>query len=270
MSILDNVQRLLRLYASGSAELSFTEVAEQLELSKGSASHLLNQMHTFGLLDRDEATRRYRPSRLLAQAAQAHRPAAHLDAWCWEVQEQLSEETGLTSYLSTLEGVDTVVIKRLDGRSPVQVVSSTGSRRAACDTAMGRALLSRLSPAELQSRYGRDLQAAIVPASAAGLADVAALHDALEQTHREQHAVLIDAAMPGIGAVAAAVRLQSTGELRGFCVSFIAGVHATMDAASIDGYRRLITDRVRTLGQRLGDPYWMAPVLPSTTWTPVL
>lgn len=270
MSILDNVQRLLKLYAAGSSALSFTEVAEQLELPKSSASHLLHKMQEFGLLEQEEASRRYRPSRLLAQAAHAYRPAVDLDAWCWEVQEQLSDETGLTSYLSTLQGTETVVIKRLDGRSPVQVVSSTGSRRAACDTALGRALLSRLSPAELNSRYGQDGGAALVPSSEAGLPHVGALQQSVEQARRDHHAVLIDAAMPGIGAVAAAVRFPSTGELRGFCVSFIAGVHAPMDTASVDGYRRLILDKVGALGQRLGDPYWMQALPAAQDWTPAL
>jgi DNA-binding IclR family transcriptional regulator len=270
MSILDNVQRLLKLYAAGSLTLSFTEVAEQLKLPKGSASHLLHKMVEFGLLEQDEATRRYRPSRLLAQATHAYQPAMDLDAWCWEVQAQLSDETGLTSYLSTLQGTETVVIQRLDGRSPVQVVSTTGSRRAACDTAMGRALLSRLSAAELQSRYGPDAQAALIPPSEAGLSHVGALQQVVGQAGSDHHAVLIDAAMPGIGAVAAAVRFPGTGELRGFCVSFIAGVHAPMDAASVDGYRRLILDKVGALGQRLGDPYWMAPPPAAQDWTPAL
>jgi DNA-binding IclR family transcriptional regulator len=268
MSILDNVQRLLKLYACGSMSLSFTEVADQLALPKGSASHLLHKMAEFGLLEQDPATRRYRPSRLLAQAAHAYRPDIDLDAWCWEVQAQLSDETGLTSYLSTLQGAETVVIKRVDGRSPVQVVSSTGSRRAACDTAMGRALLSRLSPAELHSRYGRDHHAPLLPPSEAGLPHVGALERVVHQAFGDHHAVLIDAAMPGIGAVAAAVRIPGTGELRGFCVSFIAGVHAPMDTASVDGYRRLILDKVGALGQRLGDPYWMQPLPDAQDWTP--
>lgn len=270
MSILDNVQRLLKLYAAGSLTLSFTEVSEQLSLPKGTASHLLHKMAEFGLLEQDEATRRYHPSRLLAQAAHAYRPIIDLDAWCWEVQTLLSDETGLTSYLSTLQGTETVVIQRLDGHSPVQVVSSTGSRRAACDTAMGRALLSRLGPAELLGRYGQDSSAALTPPSEAGLPDVGALHNVVAQAGRDHHAVLIDAAMPGIGAVAAAVRFPGTGELRGFCVSFIAGVHAPMDAASIDGYRRLILDKVGALGRRLGDPYWMQSLPATQDWTPVL
>ena len=270
MSILENVQRVLRLYAAGSMELSFTEVANQLELPRGSASHLLSRMLEFGLLEQVEGSRRYRPSRLLAQASRGYSTAATPEAWCWETQEQLSGESGLTSYLSTLDGTQTVVINRLDGRSPVQVVSSTGSRRAACDTALGRALLSRLTTAELHDRYGHDLPAALRPPSEAGLPDVGALYAAVERAQREHHAVLIDAAMPGIGAVAAAVRYPDTGELRGFCVSFIAGVHAPMDAVSFDGYRRLIFDKVRALGQRLGDPYWMKPSLSHAEWTPAL
>ena len=52
MSILGNVQRVLQLFADGTDDLSFTEAAARLDLPRSSASHLLNQMARYGLLDR--------------------------------------------------------------------------------------------------------------------------------------------------------------------------------------------------------------------------
>lgn len=270
MSILENVQRLLTVYAQGVTDLSFTEVAEQLALPKSSASHLLHQMHRFGLLEQNPKTRRYRTSALLAQAVHAQHHNNSWDALCWQVLEQLSERTGLTAYLSTLNGAQTMVIQRLDGRSPVQVVSSPGSLRPACDTAMGRAMLSRLDPAEFEALYGNNAQRPLQPPSLARLADVGALAQEVATAARQQHAVLIDAALPGVGAVAAAVRHPASGELRGFCVSFVAGVHSPMDAESVNQYRQLMLDEVGTLGRRVGDRYWTEPALPVAQWSPSL
>ena len=270
MSILENVQRLLTVYAHGATDLSFSEVAEQLGLPKSSASHLLHQMHRFGLLEQNPRTRRYRTSALLAQASHPQGLNACWDALCWQVLEHLSERTGLTAYLSTLNGAQTMVIQRLDGRSPVQVVSPPGSLRPACDTAMGRAMISRLTPAEFETLYGDDLQRALEPPSQARLADVGALAAEVAVAARQQHAVLVDAALPGVGAVAAAVRHPVSGELRGFCVSFVAGVHAPMDEPSINRYRQLMLDEVGTLGRRIGDRFWAEPAVPVAQWSPSL
>ena len=154
MSILDGVQRVLSLYAEGAAELSFTDVATRLSLPKSTTSRLLNQMQRHGLLDQDASSRRYRPGLMLSMAARAGMAGRPLDSACRKVLARLSERSGLTAYLSTLNQRETVVLQRLDGSHPVQVLSPPGSRRAASGTAMGRALLSRLSDAEFTDLYG--------------------------------------------------------------------------------------------------------------------
>ena len=270
MSILENVQRLLKVYAQGVTDLSFAEVAEQLSLPKSSASHLLHQMHRFGLLEQNPETRRYRTSALLAQAAHSQNHNSSWDTLCWQVLKQLSERTGLTAYLSTLNGTQTMVIQRLDGRSPVQVVSPPGSLRPACDTAMGRAMLARLSPEEFQALYGNDALRPLDPPSLARLADVGALIQEVATAARQHHAVLIDGALRDVGAVAAAVRHPISGELRGFCLSFVAGVHASMDTQSINQYRQLMLDEVGALGRQVSDRYWSEPALPVAQWSPSL
>ncbi len=122
MSILDGVQRVLALYAEGAAELSFTDVAQRLSMPKSTASRLLNQMQHYGMLDQDAASRRYRPGLLLSAATP-------LDEACRKVLARLSADSGLTAYLSTLNQRETVVLQRLNGSHPVQVLSPPGSRR---------------------------------------------------------------------------------------------------------------------------------------------
>lgn len=255
MSILDNVQRVLKLYASGISDLSFTEAATMLSLPKGSASHLLAQMVRYGLLDQHPVTRRYRAGALLAQATQAAYAGTPLDDACRQVLEQLSQRSGLTAYLSTLDGVDTVVLQRLNGASPVQVLASPGSRRAAFSTAMGRALLSRLGTTEFDRAFGVNLQAPLEGATQPDLQTVGDLDARLARAREERHAVAVDEAMPGIGAVAAAVRDPKDGSLRGLCVSFVAGLPGVEDR--LDVLKRLVVDEVSALGQRMGDSFWL-------------
>ncbi|GAA5233901.1 IclR family transcriptional regulator [Verticiella sediminum] len=254
MSILDGVQKVLGLYAGGSSELSFTEVAARLDMPRSSASRLLNQMQLYGLLEQDLVTRRYRPGLLLQQAVQVGAAATPLDDACRAVLAALSERSGLTAYLSTLNDRETVVLQRLNGLHPVQVLSSPGSRRAASGTAMGRALLSRLSGAEFELLYGSDPAQVLPPEGQGGPATVGELRARAEQARADRLAVAIHEAMPGIGAIAAAVRDPQTQELRGLCISFMSyGVRP----AQLATWRSLVADEVGALGRRLNDPFWL-------------
>ena len=255
MSILDGVQRVLSLYAEGVAELSFTDVAQRLSMPKSTASRLLNQMQHYGMLDQDAATRRYRPGALLSQAVRAGLTATPLDEACRQVLARLSDHSGLTAYLSTLNQRETVVLQRLNGSQPVQVLAPPGSRRAASGTAMGRALLSRLTQAEFDALYGVD---PVQPLPVEGKdcpATVGELTQRVARTRAERCGVAIDQAMPGIGAVAAAVRDPASGELRGLCLSFVS---FQADAARVATLREFLMQQVASLGRELNDPYWLA------------
>ena len=176
-----------------------------------------------------------------------------LDSACRKVLARLSERSGLTAYLSTLNQRETVVLQRLDGSHPVQVLSPPGSRRAASGTAMGRALLSRLSDAEFTDLYGANpvlhlpMEGRDCPGSVGELAERVA------RTRAERCAVAIDQAMPGIGAVAAAVRDPLSGELRGLCLSFVS---FQADAARVAQLREAVLELVGALGRELNDPFW--------------
>jgi len=254
MSILDGVQRVLGLYADGAAELSFTDVAARLSLPKSTASRLLNQMQHYGLLDQDPATRRYRAGALLANAVRAGMAATPLDDACREVLARLSDSSGLTAYLSTLNQRETVVLQRLNGTHPVQVLSPPGSRRAASGTAMGRALLSRLTDAEFQALYGADPARPLPVEGRDCPATVGELARRVAQTREARCGVAIDEAMPGIGAVAAAVRDPATGELRGLCLSFVS---FQAEPALVRDLREAVLEQVGALGRSLNDPYWL-------------
>ena len=154
MSILDGVQRVLSLYAEGApnrASPTSRRVCLCLKAPLRACSTRCSAMVCW--------IRRFFPPlspglMLLSMAARAGMAGRPLNSACRKVLARLSERSGLTAYLSTLNQRETVVLQRLDGSHPVQVLSPPGSRRAASGTAMGRALLSRLSDAEFTDLYG--------------------------------------------------------------------------------------------------------------------
>lgn len=251
MSILASVQQVLQLFADGATDVSFTEVTAQLGIPRSSASRLLNQMANHGLLQQNAETRRYQPSLLLARVAHTRQTSTPLDQQCSQTLSRLSSISGLTAYLSTLVDGDTVVLQRLNGTHPVQVLSSPGSRRKAAGTAMGRVLLARLPQDELLRHYPDAATEARFPCANGGKLT---LVDVLDKVRAQQVAQVIDEAMPGIGAIAAAIQDPATQELRGLCISFAA---FSVPASQIAQLQQLLLQEVRLLGRNLHDPAWL-------------
>ncbi len=255
MSILEGVESVLGMFGEGRHEISFNEVMDELGLAKSSASRLLAQMVRYRMLDLQPATRRYRPGVLLIRAAQAATQAHPFDDQCREVLSSLSDSTGFTAYLSMLDGTDTVVLQRLNGSNPVQVLSPPGARRPAFTTAMGRVLLSRLSETEFHARYGTAGDTGLPQAPAGCPSTVSELHERVAIARHDRSAVAINEGMPGIGAVATTLADPVSGDVRGLCLSFTAMQVSETQATAL---RNTLVRAVAAVGQRIGDTLWRA------------
>lgn len=255
MSILEGVESVLGLFEHGRHEIAFQDVTDELGLAKSSASRLLAQMVRYRLLELQPATRRYRPGALLIRAAQAATQAHPFDDQCREVLAALSDSTGFTAYLSMLDGTDTVVLQRLNGSNPVQVLSPPGARRAAFTTAMGRVLLSRLPDADFAARYGKTAGKKLPDAPAGCPGTVGELRERVAAAREARSAVAINEGMPGIGAVATTIAAPGSGDIRGLCLSFTAMQVGQPQALAL---RDALVEAVSALGQRIGDPFWLA------------
>ena len=71
MSILHNAAEVLRLFGTGCADLTVSEVTTRLNMPKANASRLLKSMRDAGLLETIGDTRRHRPGRLVLDLAAA-------------------------------------------------------------------------------------------------------------------------------------------------------------------------------------------------------
>jgi len=254
VSILEGVESVLDLFGHHRHEITFNDVLDELGLAKSSASRLLAQMVRYRLLELQPSTRRYRPGALLIRAAQAAAQAHPFDEQCREILATLSEATGFTAYLSMLDGTDTVVLQRLNGSNPVQVLSPPGARRPAFTTAMGRVLLSRLPEPEFSARYGAAGTRKLPDAPAGCPATVAELRERVATAGAERSAIAVNEGMPGIGAVATTLADPLSGDVRGLCLSFTA---MQVSQAQAQALRATLVQAVAPVGQRIGDPLWL-------------
>ena len=140
---------ILELFSPQSPSLTLTDVASLLHLSRSTLFRLLSTLETLGYLERDPATRRYRPSVKVLhlgftvlnslEVRQVARP--HLERLAQEVQETVS--------LCVLDGDHVTYVDRVRNQSIVGVSLKAGSRIPAHCTTIGKVLLAELEPDKL-------------------------------------------------------------------------------------------------------------------------
>lgn len=267
MSILLSVTQVLDLFAAGEHEVGVATLGQRLAWPKSTSSRVLLQMASAGLLERDAHDRQYRLGplvRRLALAQQQAGPAAR--ELVRDELALLSGRSGHAAHLSVLDGGESVLLEHFAGPNPLQVMSPVGSRLPASVTAMGRALLARLSEVEFNERYGMNDRARLPASPARCPQTVGALRKLVLQALRERSAVAVEEALPGVAAVATTVRDESTRTTYGLALSFPSQL---VSAREIARYRDELVAIAQRIGARLGDPWWTAgPDVPGSPLMP--
>lgn len=129
------------------------EMSIEMGWPKSSTSRLLKDMAELGLLERDPATRRYRPGLLMLELGRQYRAGEPLiEAVDAELQE-LTRRTGYSTGISILDGISIVVLRSRAGTHPLRVVTPPGTRGPAWGNSTGRCLLARLPDEEIARRF---------------------------------------------------------------------------------------------------------------------
>lgn len=255
MSILKSVAQVLQLFAEGEQQVGVATLVLRLGWPKSNASRVLVQMAEHGLLERNVQDRQYRLGTLVVKLGQAHqrsRPPVQLQAH--EALAGLSARSGHTAHLSVLDGLHTVLLEHFAGPNPLQVMSPVGSRLPASVTAMGRALLSRLSEADFRERYGSDDDAALPSSSPRCPQTVGVLAMLVQQARRERSAAAVDEGLSGVAAVATTLYEPTSRTTLGMALSF---PFQLVSASDIRRYREELVRLACQLGEGVGDPWWV-------------
>lgn len=140
-----NALRVLGELADAEAPLAVTEIAARLGLAVSTTHRILATLIGEGYAVRVPAQRRYRSgpalSRLARRSLQDH---ARLREAARPVLAALASESGETSHLAVLEGVDALGIDYEQSPQPVVAHHPAGSRVPAHATAVGQAIVAFL------------------------------------------------------------------------------------------------------------------------------
>lgn len=151
MSILETTASILKLMVSLQSGIRINDVISHLGMPKSTASRVMNQLESYGYVEKDEARGLFLPGPLILSASHLVNRAAPLSELVDNALRSLCEQTGYTGYISMLNNQEILVLRVIHGRQTLPVVTWPGSRSPAWGTSTGRALLARLSEPQLQA-----------------------------------------------------------------------------------------------------------------------
>lgn len=178
----ERVLRILSLLSGQPEGLSLTRLSDVLGIPKSTLSPILQEMtHQKYLYVRPEEGR-YRIGIAAKFAAAAYDPQREIIPLIQEEMRRITQRTNEICQLGLLEGPDVVYLRKEDPArtTEIQIISYVGIKLPAYCTALGKALLSELPPAQVTRLYPAGL-AARTPHT---VADLAALHRQLDAVRR--------------------------------------------------------------------------------------
>lgn len=192
---------LFEVFAQQRRELSNAEIAKLLGMAESSCSDLLHTLHGSGYLMRTAKSRRFYPTSRLMSLATSISANDPLVAAGQDAIELLGERTGETALCGVLGDHHVEVVGIKEGRYELRYISAVGTRISLHVSALGKALLSALPPAEAVQRLGKGPLKAVTPAS---ITDPAALQRQLRDIRRKGFALVEGEGTEGVSAMAVA------------------------------------------------------------------
>jgi PcaR/PcaU/PobR family beta-ketoadipate pathway transcriptional regulator len=172
----------LSLFSADRPSLSLSQIVQLLQLNKTTAYRVLSTLESMGYLERDGATRQYRPGLRVLQLGFTAIHTLEVRQIARPFLERLSQEVGETVSLAALDGFRTIYLDRIRNQSIVGVVVSVGSSLPAHCTALGKVLLAALPEDELNLLLaGQELHAYTPKTLTTKKALVAELHKVCTQ-----------------------------------------------------------------------------------------
>lgn len=153
MKSIDKAVSALQLLVDSGGEIRVSETSRHLKVTRSSASRLLASLARGGLLEQDAATQRYRAGILAVQIAASFHRNFDLVEQAQKDMDELARQTEHTVWLGVLSGTEVVVLKTVRGSQPIQFTVEPGHRLPAHAAAMGKALLSVKSDAEIRDLF---------------------------------------------------------------------------------------------------------------------
>lgn len=251
MSTLANAMEVLKLIVRLQHDVTVTDVAEKLCWPKSSVSRTLSKMAEHGFLERDPATRAYRPGKVVMEASYYFRTSRSTISLLEDELTLLVKDTGYTSYISLLDNTDTIVVQmRVGSTDMLQAYTPIGTRSPAYASSMGRAILARLPDPKVMEIF--DLHAGVEYGCAPRTGED--LLERLNTTRKQGWSLSFGEFVKNVAGISSAVADPDSGKIYGLGIA-LPSQDLTDDF--IDSFSKRVRKAAMTVGQQIGDIYWL-------------
>ena len=209
------------------AATPLSDLARRLGLPKSSVANICAALVDAGLVRRAGAG--FALGRRLAELGGAYLATVDQVQEFYDLADRMPVASEETTQLALLDGLDVTYLARHDGRQPIRLASEIGRRLPASCTALGKATLAALEPADLAERL-RGVEA-LPTLTRNSHRHVAQLLDDLDEVRRRGHAIDDEETAEGIICLGVAIPRRSDAEQYGVSVTLL---KARADAARID------------------------------------
>lgn len=249
MSALNTALSVLRCFSDARPELSFADIMAATGMPKSSTSRMLRALREAQLLEQDELTRRYRPGLLTFELGRLYRAHDDLIGRAEEQLKAVCARTGHTGYIAVLDGAEQMILRTVQGSNPLRVVNPAGQRTPAVATSNGRAMLARLSDAEIRRRVPVPFPA--LARNAPQSFDELMLR--IVEIRNSGRSLSENEAIEGVASQGFALCSSETGEMIGVAVSYSSQGTDADERARVGAE---LAQMARTVGAIIGDAVW--------------
>jgi DNA-binding IclR family transcriptional regulator len=193
--------RVLALLADAPSGLTLTELSRATAVPASTLLSILASMREARVV-KLVPHKRYVLDVGILQLGQGYVEAADLTAGFHPVGRRLLAALDETVQLGVLSGREAVYIARQESTQPIRLVGRVGRRLPAHASAVGKALLAPLAPAELRLVLGEEPLAALTPATLTGYEE---LERELAAVRRQGFAESVEECIVGLHCIAMAV-----------------------------------------------------------------
>lgn len=246
---IERALQVLSCFSKTDCELTASEVARRLSLSRTAVVRILSTLETGGFVERRPANSHYRVGLTAFRIGSLYLASNPLMEFARSCLDKLATETGCTAYLGVMEGGDAVILAGREGWHPIRFVWAPGDRLPICTASYGKAMLAQLPAAALDRILGKGKLRGLTDHS---LRTRAQLDAQLRTIRKRGWAIARDESSIGVTAIGAAIADQTGYPLGGISISYVAGTVDT-DAARPELLGRLVAEQAGMISARAAE-----------------
>ena len=204
-------------------EMSLSELARRIGVSRSSAFRLVHTLQRLGYLDREEETKNYRLGARVLSLGYSFLASKDVAELARPELQRLRAATRCSTHLGILDGHEVIYIARYAAHKPVSAMISAGARVPAHATTMGQIILAYKPAAYVREHFGARVLTKFSDRTPGTVPELLAV---LAEDRKRGYVISHSSFEAGIASIAAPV-FDATGEV-------IAAINASSPENAVD------------------------------------